>query len=327
MTISPRSSIFAEMPRSSLASPEPVAESPPLLGDLLRQLAQDMKADAILLGIDLGHGYRFEHYQPADALPIKLSQSLLASPQGCHIHSRPLSAGSPRRRHMPRSQIAAIRILARGNFGRSAHRHLDSQLPHLDHAIVLTHELESCRQREKSACALLADISPGCVLLAADGSIVYHDDHALALLMASGIVPGHTLVLPRRSLQQRYDALLARLAREVPGTRHTLDIAAAPPLRLCLRSLESAPNLIAMMVEHSAGRRPELSPVFAVRYGLTPCEFKLCGALAAGMTLKQCACLWNRSYETLRGQLKEIFSKTGCNRQANLIALLLNHTG
>ena len=54
----------------------------------------------------------------------------------------------------------------------------------------------------------------------------------------------------------------------------------------------------------------------------TPAEFRLCDALARGLSLKACAQQWNRSYDTLRSQLKSILAKTGTHRQPELIALL-----
>jgi DNA-binding CsgD family transcriptional regulator len=78
-------------------------------------------------------------------------------------------------------------------------------------------------------------------------------------------------------------------------------------LTLTLRGSDHSSRLPESVVQH---------------FGLTPAEFRLCAALADGVSLKACAQNWNRSYETLRSQLKTVLAKTGTHRQAELVALL-----
>ena len=58
-------------------------------------------------------------------------------------------------------------------------------------------------------------------------------------------------------------------------------------------------------------------------YGLTPAEAELASFLAEGLSLEQAAARRGVSRNTARGQLKRIFSKTGTNRQAELVGLVL----
>jgi DNA-binding CsgD family transcriptional regulator len=58
----------------------------------------------------------------------------------------------------------------------------------------------------------------------------------------------------------------------------------------------------------------------ALRYGLSKAERQLLGALLDGLVLKQYAQARCISYETARSHLYRIFSKTGCKRQAELVA-------
>ena len=59
-------------------------------------------------------------------------------------------------------------------------------------------------------------------------------------------------------------------------------------------------------------------------HGLTRCEALLASLLAQGMTLHDAAAIRGISYETARCQLKSVFGKTGCYRQAELVAFLVN---
>lgn len=307
-------------------TPEPSVPAQPALDTLFRQIAGDMCADAVSLGIDTGHGYRFAHYRADDTLPDNLTSIVLTPPQGYRIHSRSLSIGSPRRRQAPRSHIALVRTPGRPAFNRSAHQYLGVLLPHLIHLIELAQELESTRRHEACTRALLEHAGCGCMIVAADGTILHHNTQAGALLEGAGGTLARTLTLPGFGLQQRYADARARLVREAADTPFIIDFPTSPPLRMRLQQIDGARGLLAITIDAAPSSQVDLSHTFRTRYGLTPYEFRLCQALATGLTLKQCACLWNRSYETLRAQLKSIFSKTGCHRQLALTLLLREHT-
>jgi DNA-binding CsgD family transcriptional regulator len=57
-------------------------------------------------------------------------------------------------------------------------------------------------------------------------------------------------------------------------------------------------------------------------YGLTAAEARLCLDLAEGLDIEDCATRRKTSPHTARTQLKNIFSKTGVRRQAELVALV-----
>src|SRR5262249_26878057 len=61
-------------------------------------------------------------------------------------------------------------------------------------------------------------------------------------------------------------------------------------------------------------------------FGLTPSEARLVLQLVTGETLRSAAAELHISYETARTQLKNIFSKTGTCRQAELVAVISGFT-
>jgi DNA-binding CsgD family transcriptional regulator len=65
--------------------------------------------------------------------------------------------------------------------------------------------------------------------------------------------------------------------------------------------------------------RPE---VLSSLYGLTQAEGRLAVAIGQGRDLPELSDDWAVSTETLRSQLKAVFAKTGCHRQAELVRLL-----
>ena len=57
-------------------------------------------------------------------------------------------------------------------------------------------------------------------------------------------------------------------------------------------------------------------------FDLTPTESKVAEALTHGLSVKQVSEKYRISNETVRTHLKSIFSKTGVNRQSQLVAVL-----
>lgn len=57
-------------------------------------------------------------------------------------------------------------------------------------------------------------------------------------------------------------------------------------------------------------------------FNLTPTEARIAQALSIGKTLSEIASVQNGSVQTVRKQLKNIFAKTGTNRQADCVALI-----
>ena len=65
--------------------------------------------------------------------------------------------------------------------------------------------------------------------------------------------------------------------------------------------------------------------LLASLYGLTPAEAELASLLSAGHSIEEAAEIRGVTLNTARSQMKRVFSKTGVNRQADLVRLLLNN--
>jgi DNA-binding CsgD family transcriptional regulator len=286
------------------------------------QLARELRADAVVLGIDLGHGYRHETLRADEDLPDNLTRLDFPTLRGYACHGR-LSCGIARRREAPRSRIALLRAPGKPDFDDGCRKRLMLILPFVDHAVALACALETSHQAALGARILLDATVDASLLLTADGRVLQATASAQAMLETVGACVDERLTLPDSRLQNRFEMLLRQLRRQPPGVRLHLDL--AHDLRIALRSIDAQPGLFTLSITPVAGLDTRASD-FSARYRLTPCELKLSQALASGMTLKECACRWDRSYETLRGQLKTLFSKTGCRRQAQLVTLYREHT-
>ncbi|NKF22703.1 helix-turn-helix transcriptional regulator [Solimonas marina] len=81
--------------------------------------------------------------------------------------------------------------------------------------------------------------------------------------------------------------------------------------------------LIAVLI-HAPENRPQLDDhALALRFGLTPAEARTAALLATGLRAEQIADRLGLSLLTVRSRLRDIMSKTGTRRQAELVGLLL----
>jgi DNA-binding CsgD family transcriptional regulator len=73
---------------------------------------------------------------------------------------------------------------------------------------------------------------------------------------------------------------------------------------------------------------PQAPPVELVQslFDLTPAEACVARSLAAGDTVEAIATSRRVSQNTIRAHVRDILEKTGCNRQVDMIALLIRET-
>lgn len=307
------------------------------LPDLLAFVARSARVDTIQLGIDLGTGYRRDSFVDSaqdegasvDSPFVILRDTragrpsnpsgLIAAPE--RLEQRMLFAGTAGRRHAPRSGIALMRHPGRPAFKPGERRRISELLPQIDHAIALTHELECTRQRETCAFAMLEHAECGCLLLTPAGAPLHGNRLAFELLERARVHIGHRLRLPTPALQMHFDDALTRAATAGCADAPTLRVPGPPALLMHLHPARDGAHAPLTLILRGP-RAVRLPDPVAQHFGLTPAEFRLCAALVEGQTLKTCAHDWNRSYDTLRSQLKTILAKTGTHRQAELIGLL-----
>lgn len=308
------------MPADVVAALYAQARGGEALSRILHLVADELDADAAHLGIDLGHGYRHGRFvRDATPAPPECSDALADSGR---VEACALAVGTPRRRDLPRSRITLLRNPDSIAFNRADRRRFALLLPHLNHALALAHEIDTLRQRETGIRAALERVPQGLVIVAADGEVLLANAQARALLAQSGTRVAGRLHWPSGTLARRFDAALAQAIRQPEGAPVVVPLAGRPAIVLCLQGNGDAPATCSVLVRGTAPPQAALADALAGHFGLTPAEFRLCQALAAGQTLKACAQQWQRSYQTLRSQMKTVLAKTGAHRQAELLDLL-----
>lgn len=179
----------------------------------------------------------------------------------------------------------------------------------------------------------------GAILLDSSGEILEADGAATGILEASD-----GLMRSGNRLSAEHEADAARLRDAVLGV--VIAAAAgktAPPVQFIVRRSQRRPLAVAVMrplqmPDVQSDRHdpavlvmvvdPEPEHLTAsaacVLLELTPAETRLAEQLAAGKTVAEAAAATGVQVQTARTYLKHIFAKTGVNRQATLVSLLLN---
>jgi DNA-binding CsgD family transcriptional regulator len=210
-------------------------------------------------------------------------------------------------------------------------------LPHVQAAFNTWRILGAHQRTHELSYATLNALATAVLLINRESRILFANEAAEGLFadadglaMRNGVLVGATV---RETA--RIQAFVAGLFSPLNGARGTYvhPVARpsgkrayacfAPPLRPStgMYDLTSTQATI-LFIRDPASRRTLEPEVLEQLYGLTHCEALLASLLAQGVTLHDAAAARGISYETARCQLKNVFSKTGCRRQAELLALL-----
>lgn len=198
------------------------------------------------------------------------------------------------------------------------------------------------RHRAAAWSQLSDDLPFGVVLLNACGSVLEANRYAAAILSA-----GDGLTCSKGQLSAALpseEASLRRLLGRALATSqgHTLDPGCA--LRISRRSLRSSYNVLisplraGIPLDSNSGEHPAVLLIvvdpaqdpgrdlsrFSRLYDLTPAEHKVCSLLVQGGSPKGIAAELQITMNTARTHIKRILSKTGTNRQSELMRLALS---
>lgn len=118
----------------------------------------------------------------------------------------------------------------------------------------------------------------------------------------------------------------ARGAETGPALRIARD--KRPPLSVRIVSLKSGQGRrAAVFVKESSPPEAPSAEQIMDRFGTTPMESRVAHLLAYGARVGAIAQDLGIAVQTVRGHLKQVFTKTGAHRQAELVALLLSAPG
>lgn len=239
--------------------------------------------------------------------------------------------------------ISLYRPWQRNDFDATAEQALREALPHLSNAIAVYRHLFGLEQRLAATETAFDRLPIGVVLLDRRGHLLHANRLAWDVLRAhdgldvqSGRLtatnaeqqrklerlilataatgrgemsgPGGSLTLSRTSLKPSYSIFVAPISdrgSEQPGILSDVQPSAI--------AIINNPEWMAQIPSY----------VLQERHGLTSAEAPLAAELATGSSLKQASEKFGVSRDTVRTQLKQIFTKTNTHRQSDLVRLLV----
>lgn len=237
-------------------------------------------------------------------------------------------------------QFAIQRSPQAGDFGSEEMQLLRLLLPHLTRAVQLHRLIGETSARTDMAYASLDQARIGIFLMDDCGHIL-HINRAGEKLLSSGKISvfQQKLALTSPSATAQLHKLIASAAHPTleqtlrsGGDMKLLSSEGHVDLKLCVTPLSGRDeniNLsmptgsVAVFVSRLGTLRLSWQRV-ATTYGLSPAEAKLAVIIAQGRSPDKAAKHLFISVHTARAQLKSIFTKTGTNRQTELVSLLLS---
>ena len=206
-------------------------------------------------------------------------------------------------------------------------------LPHLQRALRIRDQLAQAAVQRRVSVDTLDRCDTAALLVAADGLIIYANRHAEALLADGSALwqRNGRLFGVRETENARLSALIREAAR-MAGVRSADGIMALRRVGQQPLSVLVAPFRMTWTGHPAAGaivfvRDPNrsMSAIATLRalFQLTPTEARIAQALANGKTIAEIASAHRATLQTVRKQLKIIFAKTGTNRQAQCVAVIL----
>jgi DNA-binding CsgD family transcriptional regulator len=236
-------------------------------------------------------------------------------------------------------RVTTARAKSRGPYDALEQQLLRLLGPHLDRALTIQQKMGHFDERSRALGEVVARLPIAVFLLDARGAVFFANERAEGLLrQRDGLAldADRSLVATRSKETARLRQLVHQAAqtstsngREAAGNMLLPRPGPRKALHACVLPLKShhyyvgvQAAAVAVLITESEGG-PELSPEVARSlYDLTPAESRLASKLLGGLTLKAAAAQLDLSLHTVRAQLKSVFSKTGTNRQAELVRVL-----
>lgn len=234
--------------------------------------------------------------------------------------------------------VVVARGRRRGRFRADAKSRFAELLPYLQRRLAVGEATHSAKSVQGAAVTALEGIALGVAFIRGDGGVLFANAAANAVINNGDILSlsNGALALGQPGRRGRFRELLTRLAAMVrDGEQPAVQAVSVPrparqrPVSLLVWPLPDAadagPDEPVAIVFIGDPEHP--GQIDAMRlcdlYGLSRAEARVAALLAQGHRLDETAQLLGVAYETVRKHLKQIFSKTGTDRQAELVRMLV----
>lgn len=237
-----------------------------------------------------------------------------------------------------RVRMRATRVLGRDNFGageREAFRRLQ---PHLIQAMSLFLRLNGLEAERELFAGALGRLAVGAIIVDRDCRILQATPQAEAILAEKDMLKndrGRLRLLDEAGPASEFVAAIAEIAdtrdaASVGSKAFSIHRSSGDALGLVVRPAPHSAKLMAplrgaaLVIIADAGSTVAPQPAVLVRlFGLTPAEAELAALMGQGLDLDDASVALGITKNTAKAHLRMVFSKTGVNRQSELVRLLL----
>jgi DNA-binding CsgD family transcriptional regulator/PAS domain-containing protein len=233
------------------------------------------------------------------------------------------------------SLIAVVRGADGGPFGERELGLLRVLMPHLKRAALLYGQFGAMRRRLAMFTDHLDRYSHAYFIADAEGRILYGNASAQEIVNArDGIALEHgRLAIASRAQGSAFRQAVTEIASGDGSLRRLAinRLSHRDPYRLILMPVKdsgeiplgvSVPAVSILAIDTSLRPEPDV-PLLCELFSFTPAEARVAGKLALGRSLEEIAVELGISLETVRTHAKRALSKTGTDRQGELISLIL----
>lgn len=231
--------------------------------------------------------------------------------------------------------LSVVRNQEQGDFTAAEEQAFQSLFTPMRRALRLLARIQHSETERLVYQSALEHMSIGTLVLNQQGCIISRNAAAESLIAEGGevAVVGNRIKLRDAGLQNTFVRHLdALMANQEPGAPEVMAIPCGgrPALGLLMRGIRGLSPLSgdrqpALVLYLSDPSRHQLAPqhLVAQLLGLTPTEATLATLLADGLSLTEAATVMQVSENSVRSYCKRIYSKTGLNRQAEVVKLVL----
>lgn len=220
-----------------------------------------------------------------------------------------------------------------GDFDAADCALLERLEPHLARALALHARIKHSESEKAAYQQTVEQLDIGTLLIDCRGQLVSANGHARAILETNPAINlrEQRVRLADRELDEQFNAAIKRLlADPAIDDAEALTVGNGASLGLLVRPFrgpsdyhsDTRPVILVYLTDAAAHR---LAPreLVAQLFGLTPAEAGLATLLADGLSLVEAAERMYVSEGSARSYCKRVFAKTGVNRQAELVRLVL----
>ena len=221
------------------------------------------------------------------------------------------------------------RALERGPIEAGHLERLDALRPHLARSALISARLGL--QRADGATDALTALRLPALVLDDDGHVVEANAMIQAQADRIGFGAGNRLVLPDRAANEQLAERLAALGSRGGDASHSLPLRDGKgdpvgvlhilPVRRAARDVFGRGYALLVLTPIGTDKSPSVDLMRSL-FDLTRSEARVARGLAVGKTSEEIAAEGDVAITTVRSQIRRVLEKTGCSRQAEVVAML-----